>query len=158
MKACKEGQLEVIQYLLEAQLAQKQKGAGPLGGGATAKSAEQGEIDVCKMLLDEGASAEQKDDEGWNVLMWAALAGQLEICEMLVKEFNAEATYATEKGESAMMKAAANGYWDVCEFLLDEGAKANQLDVEHQTSLMWALAEGHLETVKGLLSRDAKID
>merc|ERR1719378_1753597 len=106
MKACKEGQTEVIQYLLEAQSAQKKKGT-TLGGdaqktaatekkraldakddeGVTAlmKAAEQGEGDVVKLLLDEGATLDLKDDEGWNVLMWAALAGDLDICEKLTK-------------------------------------------------------------------------
>lgn len=38
------------------------------------------------------------------------------------------------------------------------GAKINHHDVNYQTALMWAAAEGHLETVEGLLNSDAKID
>jgi len=33
----------------------------------------------------QGATLDLKDDEGWNVLMWAALAGDLDVCEMLVR-------------------------------------------------------------------------
>ena len=65
---------------------------------------------MCKLLLEEKCSVDAKDDEQWNCLMWAALAGQLEICEMLVKEYSLAADYATEKGETALMKSAANGY------------------------------------------------
>merc|ERR1719401_1534635 len=128
MKACKEGHLDVISYLIEAQISQKKK-TGPLGGGGDAqktiqnekkrvldakddegvtalmKAAEQGEGDVVKLLLDEGASLELKDDEGSNVLMWAALAGHLDIVEMLVKQYEAAVDYTTEKGENALMKA-----------------------------------------------------
>ena len=50
------------------------------------KAAEAGEVEVCKLLLDEKASVDAKDDEQWNCLMWAALSGQIEICEMLVRE------------------------------------------------------------------------
>eukprot|EP00439_Symbiodinium_sp_Y106_P029334 s3714_g3.t1 len=114
-----------------------------------------------------------KDDHGWTVLMWAALAGNVDICDMLVKSYDAAADYVTERGESALMKAAANGHWEaklllvlfssagpreVCDFLLEEGAKVNQLDSEHQTALMWAAAMGHTAVVRGLISRDAKVD
>ena len=49
------------------------------------------------------------------------------------------------------MKAAANGHTDVCEFLIREKAKVNHHDVDYQTALMWASAEGHLDTVKLLV-------
>ncbi|CAE7908835.1 ANKRD63, partial [Symbiodinium necroappetens] len=76
-----------------------------------------------QILADDGASLDLKDDEGWDVLMWAALSGHFEICELLVGTFHMSPDYATEKGETALMKAAANGHWDVCEFLITEGAK-----------------------------------
>lgn len=90
--------------------------------------------------------------------MWAALHGNLDICEMLVQECGQPADYTTDKGETALQKAAANGHWEVCEFLIENGAKVNQTDSEHQTALMWAAAEGHLQTVKGLVQMDAKVD
>merc|ERR1719355_516514 len=118
MKACKEGHLDVTAYLLEAQLAQKKK-AGPLGGGDSAKAlaterkraldakddegvtalmkaAEAGELDICRLLLEDGATADLKDDEGWNSLMWAALSGQIDICEMLIRDYSLTADYCTE--------------------------------------------------------------
>eukprot|EP00427_Karlodinium_veneficum_P022469 CAMPEP_0169106144 /NCGR_PEP_ID=MMETSP1015-20121227/24180_1 /TAXON_ID=342587 /ORGANISM="Karlodinium micrum, Strain CCMP2283" /LENGTH=410 /DNA_ID=CAMNT_0009167565 /DNA_START=55 /DNA_END=1288 /DNA_ORIENTATION=+ len=180
MKACKEGQTDVIQYLLEASLAQKKKGTTLPGSdaqksfaaekkraidakddeGVTAlmKAAEQGEGDVVRMLLEEGASIDLKDDEGWNVLMWAALAGDLEVCDMLIRTHGLPADYTTEKGETALMKAAANGHCEVCDLLIEEGAKINGFDNEHQTALMWACANGHLACVKNLISKDAKVD
>ncbi|CAK9050811.1 unnamed protein product [Durusdinium trenchii] len=125
---------------------------------AIMKAAEQGEGDVVQILADDGASLDLKDDEGWDVLMWASLSGHYEICELLVSNFGITADYATEKGETALMKAAANGHWDVCGFLIGEGAKVNQLDQHHQTALMWAASEGHLTTVQGLVKKDAKVD
>merc|ERR1719375_700432 len=102
------------------------------------KAAEHGESEVCKFLLDEGAAPDAKDDEGWNALMWASLAGHMETCEMLVRDHGIPADYTTEKGETALMKAAANGHHDACEFLIEQGAKVNALDTEHQTAVMWA--------------------
>merc|ERR1719197_443023 len=99
-----------------------------------------------------------KDDEGWNVLMWAALAGHADIVEMLITEYGMAADYSTDKNENALMKAAANNHWEVCELLISEGAKLNQVDCEAQTALMWAAAEGQLQTVKGLLEKEAKVD
>jgi len=84
--------------------------------------------------------------------MWSALAGNDDICQMLVHDYELKVDYATEKGETALMKAAAKGHWDVCEFLLEEGAKVQHADNEGQTALMWAAAEGHIQTVKGLVA------
>ncbi len=47
-------------------------------------ASECGEYDTVRFLLEQGASVEAKDDEQWNVVMWAAVAGQYEICELLV--------------------------------------------------------------------------
>jgi len=184
MKACKEGQREVIQFLLDAQMSQRRgKSMGSFGAegnpeqkvssteqkrildakddeGITAlmKAAERGEIETCRLLLIEGATPDAKDDEHWNALMWAGLSGQLEICELLIKDYGLLADYVTEKSDTPLMKAAANGHWDVCEYFIQEGAKVNLSDQEHQTALMWAACEGHLETVKGLLKAEAKAD
>merc|ERR1719446_740882 len=122
MKACKEGHIDVIKYLIDAQMAQRKK-TGPLGGGGDAqktiatekkrvldakddegvtalmKSAETGEGEVVKLLIDKGASLDLKDDEYWNALMWASLSGHLDICEMLVKQHGMTADYTTEKAE-----------------------------------------------------------
>ncbi|CAK9088092.1 unnamed protein product [Durusdinium trenchii] len=180
MKACKAGHTDVIKFLIDSQVMQRKKTGGTVMGdaqktkrmerqrvldvkdddGVTAlmKAAENDESEALRLLIDEGASLDLKDDHGWTVLMWAALAGSIDICEMLVKNYDSAPDYATERGESALMKAAANGHWDVCEYLLEEGAKVNQLDAEHQTALMWASAMGHAAVVKGLIGREAKVD
>jgi ankyrin repeat protein len=89
------------------------------------KAAEEGEIDVCELLLAHGASPGVKDDEGWNALMWASLTGQLDVVQWLITECHQLAEYSTEKGETPLMKAATNGHWDTCKFLIEQGAKVN---------------------------------
>jgi ankyrin repeat protein len=49
------------------------------------KAAEAGEYEICKYLMDEKCFVDAKDDEHWTCLMWAALSGQVEICEMFVR-------------------------------------------------------------------------
>ena len=40
------------------------------------KAAETGEHDVVDFLLEQGATVDARDDEAWNALMWAAVAGK----------------------------------------------------------------------------------
>lgn len=183
MKACKEGNIALLRMILDAQIAlRKTKTSTSFNDpksndqvsatenkrildakddeGITAlmKAAERGSQEACRLLIGEGASVDARDDETWNALMWAALSGQQEIVTMLVKEYDQLSDYTTEKGETPLMKAAANGYWSVCEFFIQEGAKVNGHDQDHQTALMWAASQGHDDVVQGLIENEAKVD
>ena len=39
------------------------------------KAAEKGEHEIVSYLLEQGATVDAHDDESWNALMWAAVAG-----------------------------------------------------------------------------------
>merc|ERR1711945_47174 len=47
---------------------------------------------------------------------------------------------------------------EVCAFLLDEKAKVNAVDQEHQSALMWAAAEGHQTACQVLIDNEAKVE
>merc|ERR1711964_402996 len=126
--------------------------------GALMKVAQKGHLDVFRLLLEQKAAPDAKDDYGWTPMMWASLEGNMNILEFCVNELMMVVDQTNEKGEGLLQKAATNGHSDVCKFLIKQGAKVNAHDSEGQSSLMWAASNSHLETVELLLQNEAKVD
>ncbi|KAF2654906.1 ankyrin [Lophiostoma macrostomum CBS 122681] len=125
-----------------------------------AGTAENGHIDMVKLLLEHGAEL-----NGSGAIVLAAEAGEKDMVDFLLKqgasinEIGVECPVderITEDAGSALHMAAEGGHKDVVELLVDKGAIIDIEDVKGRTPLSRARAAGHGEIVEYLGSRGAR--
>jgi hypothetical protein len=88
------------------------------------KSAETGNVEEAKRLIQKGADVNAKDKEGWTALMMATLHGKIEIVKLLIDmgvDVNANDNY----GQTALIEAVKWGKKEIVELLLENGADVN---------------------------------
>jgi hypothetical protein len=105
---------------IKAQAKLEQAGAG----NALLRAAEFGNLESCRILLQNGENPDTADSEGNSALMLAAQNGHLDICKALL-ERGCNVNLAKAKGTTALMRATMNGHDEVCKLLLSAGAAVN---------------------------------
>ena len=73
--------------------------------------------------------------------MFAAQEGMLSVCNILIAS-GGDVCAVNSQGRSALHTAAAFGHMQVCECLIDAGANKNELDLDSETPLDWAISCG----------------
>ena len=143
-----EGHLSIISALLSA-------GAnlhitGKVSGDALSQAALTGHTEVMKKLLECGANPNAGAYGGAGVplssLLNATMSGHSEPVQLLI-EHGANPD-APSHGLTPLLMAAYNGHYETVELLLKAGVDTNYKNVEGQTALDTAAAQGHSEIVK----------
>jgi uncharacterized protein len=127
------------------------------GSTALMVAAEEGNTDMCRLLLKKGADIEAKllnKDVGLGTLetalITAAKHGKKDVCMLLLKKGadpNATDRYRT----TALMRAAQFGYPDVCTALLEHGADPGLKDNNFMDALQIS-RNGASEAIRGYLA------
>lgn len=144
----------------------------------------EGHTDICKLLLEAGARVDERDNEGRTALLFAVQENQLETIRLLV-DFGADANRMTLDGRSPLRvalertyahyeppagsAAAAGGvaereaerasYEHMVRLLARDGrADMNALDLEHRTTLYWAVLDGQAGAARLLLELGASAE
>jgi len=104
-------------------------------------------------LLDVGADAGACLGP-WPLLMSAASAGNLQICQLLVAA-GAEVNGTNEIGMTALMVAVDQGHKDIVEYLIKNGADVNA-DCPVASPMLLALYSGNSDLAQILLAAGAK--
>ena len=101
-----------------------------------------GHTDVVELLLDKGASVEEKDNDGKTALMRASIRGHTEMVELLLDR-DAPVDEKDKDGKTALIKATAGvkmvwqeGYIEVAKQLLDKGALLDAMEAHSHTALL----------------------
>lgn len=109
-----------------------------------------------RYLLSKGVDVNSKSiDREYTALMYAALNGRKDICEILIQS-NADLNVQNGLGESALMLAAANSKNNVTKFLIKAGAELDLRDTNGLTALGLAIKNKHKDTRKTLKKAGAK--
>ena len=156
LDAAARGDLQALRALLEG-------GADPgvaLGDGLTALhiAAEEGNVDMAKLLLDAGADAEAKTRIGsYTPLHLAAGSAHLDVVEVLLRAGADVAAETTNSGATPLHLAArAMAGERVVRALLEHGAAVNAVEsAAGQTPLMFAASYGRVGSVRQLLRHGA---
>ena len=111
-------------------------------GGATALhiACRQSNTEAVKILLENGASVNIVDNEGWTPLMRASLAGNAKIVEMLIEK-NAKADAFNSIGETALLHATNSRCLDCLNIIIE---KANLLKTANLKTLKTQITDAFL--------------
>ncbi|KAK3088028.1 hypothetical protein FSP39_013681 [Pinctada imbricata] len=121
-------------------------------------AAQEGYLGCVKILLENGASMESKNEEEQTPIHLAAKHGRTNVVKEFVKRKKNSVNEEDENSETPLHLAAINGHKKVVQVLLQFGA-----DVAARNSLLWtpldcAAEKGHIKIVRILLDADAPVD
>jgi ankyrin repeat protein len=112
---------------------------------------------TAELLLRAGADANTANDFGMTPLSQACINGSSALVRSLLKA-GANPNTAIATGETPLMTCARAGSADAVRMLVEYGAAVNAKEPkQHQTALMWAVAEHHPEAVKALIEAHADL-
>ena len=122
-------------------------------------SAENGDIDRVRELLDSGVDPYSQNDDELTALIVAAYEGHIEVVELLFNR-GIDPNYQNDYGDIPLIYAAtghgqSDERVDIIKLLLDHGALLNLRDSYGVDALMAAAFNGHIEIVELLLNRGA---
>jgi hypothetical protein len=123
-------------------------------------AAGHGDAEAIKRLLAQDLSADLLKAAGDKALREAASNGQADVVNILL---DAGVAAKSDGGNRALIAAAIDGNAEIVQDLLDRGADANartgsDKDELDDSALMLAARHGHLEVIKALLAKGAKVD
>ncbi|XP_067397096.1 protein TANC2 isoform X9 [Emydura macquarii macquarii] len=159
------GYTEIVSYLLdlpekdeeEVERAQINSFDSLWGETALTAAAGRGKLEVCRLLLEQGAAVAQPNRRGVVPLFSAVRQGHWQIVDLLLTH-GADVNMADKQGRTPLMMAASEGHLDTVEFLLAQGASISLMDKEGLTALSWACLKGHLSVVRSLVENGAATD
>nr|XP_038967543.1 kinase D-interacting substrate of 220 kDa isoform X12 [Rattus norvegicus] len=121
-------------------------------------AAEQGNVEIVKELLKNGANCNLEDLDNWTALISASKEGHIHIVEELLKS-GASLEHRDMGGWTALMWACYKGRTDVVELLLSHGANPSVTGLQYSVyPIIWAAGRGHADIVHLLLQNGAKVN
>ena len=109
-----------------------------------------GDVQLCRSLIESGQSVEVKDSKGWTPLHHAASSGHAYICTLLLKH-KANTEPRDRNNCTPLHVAAREGQVDICNILLKHGANVGAADRHLNTPLHKAVYKGQ-EDISPVLS------
>uniref|UniRef100_A0A673H0I0 Protein TANC2-like n=1 Tax=Sinocyclocheilus rhinocerous TaxID=307959 RepID=A0A673H0I0_9TELE len=114
------------------------------GETALTAAAGRGKLDVCRLLLEQGAAVAQPNRRGIVPLFSAVRQGHWQVMDLLLNH-GADVNMADKQGRTPLMMAASEGHLGTAEFLLAQGASLSLMDKEGLTALSWACHLNNLQ-------------
>lgn len=111
--------------------------------------AQEGYIDIVKLLYTYGSYIDAEGYERVTPLQRASSNGQLTVVTYLIEK-GVEINHADTEGNFALGEAARNGFLNVVKWLVNNGADLNQRNNYSKTAYDIALANGHMNVAEFL--------
>jgi ankyrin repeat protein len=114
-------------------------------------AAEFQRVDILQVLLDASADVNSADANKWTALAWAVEKRHDAVVEVLLEIPGISVDSRDATGRTPLIMAASLGEINILSQLLRSNPTINLEDEQKWTSLSWAVANGHEQTVKFLL-------
>jgi ankyrin repeat protein len=108
------------------------------------RTAETGEVEAVRKLIDEGADVNSKSNSGVTALMTSSGMGHAGVTRLLIEK-GADVNAKTPGNYTALMNAALTGQAEIVRILLEAGAEAAVVDASGKTAKDYALMKEHKE-------------
>lgn len=154
-KAAAEGRTEIVRYLIGHGANVNFRGS-EWGHTPLSEAAGRGFDDVVDVLIKAGADPRVKDRNGYTAFATAALGGQFDMAETLLKY--GDVNGADSFGNTLLMAATTTGEIEAIRWLVGKGAdvnKVSQLEYGGRTALIDATEVGAVESARTLLELGA---
>lgn len=119
-----------------------------------------GNEEFAKLLIENGANLNYKDEKGVSTLLQASHRGLTDIVKLILDRADSSLALdeSNEDGINSLIAASSEGHSDIVRILVSAKANINAADKDFTTSLMASAVRGHSEIVKMLISAGARID
>jgi ankyrin repeat protein len=120
-------------------------------------ASEGGHLGVVRWLVDQGADATKRLQEGWDALVYACIEGRTAVAELLIEQ-GADPTTPDDSGSTPLITASQGGHLDLLRLLLGHPGVMTSLnhgDIRGRTALLWACRQGQGGAVRALLESGA---
>jgi ankyrin repeat protein len=114
-------------------------------------AAKEGNLQLIKEFLDNGASITVANGHGNTALIMAAQGSNINVIELLMQK-GAAINASNGIGNTPLIYASYNGHENVVKLLVRWGAQVDFANHQGNTALMYAAYNGHISIVKFLLN------
>jgi len=164
LMACRNGHLDVVEYLFERCDADIEQSGSVTFDGETIEGAPPlwvasaaGHAAIVRFLVRRGASVNCTTKTNSTPLRAACFDGHFEIVKYLI-EHEADMEIANRHGHTCLMIACYKGHLKIARYLIELSADVNRKSVKGNTALHDCAESGSLEILQLLLSNGAKMD
>jgi ankyrin repeat protein len=121
------------------------------------KAVKNNNLEEVRLLIDNGADVNCKDEDDLTPLQGASRWGYFEIYKLLI-DHGVDVDCKNNKGWTPLHEASYKGNIDICKLLIEKGADVNCKDKDGWTPLYVASWNDHLDICKLLIEKGADIN
>lgn len=115
-----------------------------------------GDINVTKLLLEEGADIDIKDQNKNTSLHLAASNGHTDTVKLLMEK-GSDLSVVDKEGNTSLHLAASNGHTDIVKLLVEKGSDLSAVNKNGDTPLNIAFYNNHTKIVKCLMEEEPRM-
>ena len=110
-----------------------------------------GNIEQCRLILDNVINGNPKDQNGRTPLEMAAMNGHLDVCRMIIERVQEKNPF-NDKGLTPLHASASNGHIDICRLIIAKVDRKNPADNSGWTPLHVAAKFGHVDVYRLIMA------